>query len=395
MRYPIYLDHAATTPVRPEVFNSMKPYLTVQYGNPSSAYQAGERSKQAIEKARAIIADCIHADAEEIYFTSGGSESDNWALKGVVDYNRFRQQQSQSHIMTSAIEHPAVLKSAMYLERKGIAVDYLPVSRKGVVDVAEMQFLTNPYTVLISVMFANNEIGTIQPVAQIGQYARSMGIVFHTDAVQAFGQIPIDVKRMEIDLLSASAHKLGGPKGIGFLYVRKGCPLEPYIHGGGQERGNRSGTENVAAIVGMGKAAELAQRAMLAKISHVKQTRDALLVQLRHAFPNCIVNGADCQPDYRVEADNAEDLKRLPGNLNVTIPNCNVSEVIARLDQKGILVSAGSACSAHKSGTSHVLAAIGVSETDAASTIRFSLGEENTISQMQYVTAVLKHIIKV
>lgn len=383
----IYLDHAATTPVLPEVFDSMKPYLTAHYGNPSSAYKLGERSANAIEHVREIIAEQIQAKPEEIYFTSGGSESDNWALKGVADYNRIYQHQYQCHMMTSKIEHPAVLNSAKYLEKKGVVVNYLPVDKQGIINIKELQALANPYTILISVMYGNNEIGTLEPIDFIGQYARKRNIVFHTDAVQAFGQIPINVQKSNIDLMSASAHKLGGPKGIGFLYIRKGCRLEPFIHGGGQEGGNRSGTENVAAIVGLGKACELACHNLEHKIKYIKGLRDILADGILREIPGSYVNGGDWQTE-------TTSLKRLPGNLNVTLPGVNAGELVAKLDAKGICISTASACSAHHDHPSHVLQSIGLTEEDARSTIRLTLGEDNNRNQIYYVISQLRYLTK-
>lgn len=377
----IYMDHAATTPVHPEVFYSMKPYLTARYGNPSSAYHLGEYSAGAIAKAREQIAGVIHAQPSEIYFTGGGSEADNWALKGVVDYNRLRARQSRCHIMTTAIEHPAVLNSAAYLKEKGIEVDFLPVDREGKVKMKELLYKTKPQTVLLSVMYANNEIGTIEPIDALGDYAKLHNIIFHTDAVQAFGQIPIDVTKSQIDLLSASGHKLGGPKGIGFLYVRKNCPLEPFIHGGGQEQGKRSGTENVAGIVGLGKAAELASQNMEERRKRIAAHRDMLAKLLLQQIPNAHINGAMGE-------------ERLPGNLNITLPGVNATELVAKLDERGVLCSTASACSAHKSNASHVLTSIGLTEEEALSTIRLTLGEENTMKQIYYVAQLIKRIIQ-
>ncbi|MBO4998864.1 MAG: cysteine desulfurase [Lachnospira sp.] len=377
----IYMDHAATTPVHPEVFYSMKPYLTSRYGNPSSAYHLGEYSAQAIAKAREQIAKVIHAHPSEIYFTGGGSESDNWALKGVVDYNRIRARQNRCHIMTTAIEHPAVLNSAVYLKEKGIEVDFLPVDREGRVNMKELMHKTKPQTVLLSVMYANNEIGTIEPIDALGDYAKLHNIIFHTDAVQAFGQVPIDVKKSQIDLLSASGHKLGGPKGVGFLYVRKNCPLEPFVHGGGQEQGKRSGTENVAGIVGLGKAAELASQNMEERRKRISAHRDMLAKLLLQQIRGSHINGAKGE-------------ERLPGNLNITLPGVNATELVAKLDEQGVLCSTASACSAHKSHASHVLTSIGLTEEEALSTIRLTLGEENTMKQIYYVAQLIPQMVK-
>ena len=381
----IYLDHAATTPVRPEVFHAMKPYLTTEYGNPSAAYGLGERSTKGIAYARAQIAKAIHANSYEIYFTSGGTESDNWALKGAIDYARLTMRQDRCHVITSSIEHAAIKKSAEYLEKRGVVIDYLAVDSDGLINLFDMEQKMNSSTSLVSIMFANNEIGTIEPVEDIGALCRKYAVPFHTDAVQAIGQVPIDVDKMHIDLLSASAHKFGGPKGIGFLYVKKGCNLEPYIHGGGQERGYRSGTENVANIVGLGKAIELADRELEWHIQYVSALRNKLKVALQLAFPDCIVNGVACEEGTA---------RRLPNNLNITIPGLNAQELIAYFDKHNICISAGSACSAHRMGGSHVLDAIGVDKELQGSTIRMTLGLDNDWNQLEYMIYLLQKYMK-
>ncbi len=380
-RKNIYLDHAATTPLRPEVYQAMKPYLTIRYGNPSSAYQLGEQSANAVAHAREQIANVLHASPEEIYFTAGGTESDNWALKGVVEYQKFKRRREQCHIITSCVEHPAVLNSAKNLETKGIMVDYLTVNREGMVSVEEAVQRIRPATVLLSVMYANNEIGTIEPISELGEMAASYGVVMHTDAVQAFGQVPIDVKKEQIGLLSASSHKLGGPKGVGFLYVSKDCPLAPFINGGGQEKGMRSGTENVAGIVGLGAASEFAGKTMHQKMEYTKKMRNYFWESVQKEIPSAWLNGASVQEN------------RLPGNLNITIPGMNAAEVVARLDEKMIQCSTASACAANHMHPSHVLQSIGLGDDDARATLRFTLGEENTVKEIQYTVYQLKTII--
>lgn len=380
-RKNIYLDHAATTPLRPEVYQAMKPYLTIRYGNPSSAYQLGEQSANAVAHAREQIANVLHASPEEIYFTAGGTESDNWALKGVVEYQKFKRRREQCHIITSCVEHPAVLNSAKNLETKGITVDYLTVNREGMVSVEEAVQRIRPATVLLSVMYANNEIGTIEPISELGEMAASYGVVMHTDAVQAFGQVPIDVKKEQIGLLSASSHKLGGPKGVGFLYVSKDCPLAPFINGGGQEKGMRSGTENVAGIVGLGAASEFAGKTMHQKMEYTKKMRNYFWESVQKEIPSAWLNGASVQEN------------RLPGNLNITIPGMNAAEVVARLDERMIQCSTASACAANHTHPSHVLQSIGLGDDDARATLRFTLGEENTVKEIQYTVYQLKTII--
>ncbi len=380
-RKNIYLDHAATTPLRPEVYQAMKPYLTIRYGNPSSAYQLGEQSANAVAHAREQIANVLHASPEEIYFTAGGTESDNWALKGVVEYQKLKRRREQCHIITSCVEHPAVLNSARNLEAKGIAVDYLTVNREGMVSVEEAVQRIRPATVLLSVMYANNEIGTIEPISELGEMAASYGVVMHTDAVQAFGQVPINVKKEQIGLLSASSHKLGGPKGVGFLYVSKDCPLAPFINGGGQEKGMRSGTENVAGIVGLGAASEYAGKTMHQKMEYTKKMRNYFWESIQKEIPSAWLNGASVQKN------------RLPGNLNITIPGMNAAEVVARLDEKMIQCSTASACATNHTHPSHVLQSIGLGDDDAKATLRFTLGEENTMKEIQYTVYQLKTII--
>ena len=389
----IYLDHAATTALLPEVFAEMKPYLTGRYGNPSATYQLAELSERAIQNAREEIAMTINASPNEIFFTSGGSESDNWALKGAVDYAALHQEGYRKvHMVTTAIEHHAILKTASYLRTKGILMSMVYPDEMGYISVDKIAEKIKRETVLVSVMYANNEIGTIQPIGEIGNYIKERDILFHTDAVQAFGQLDIDVKKENIDLLSASGHKIGGPKGIGFLYIKGGKNMEPFIHGGGQEHGLRSGTENVASIVGLGTAAKLAYKRMENRNLKLLTMRNYLKEYLLQELDDCQVNGSEC--DLAEQWSNHKTLKRLPGNLNITIKDINATEMIARLDELGICASTASACTKHSHSTSHVLRAIGLTEEGAMSTIRLTLGEDNNIHQVQYAAKQIVRISK-
>lgn len=322
----IYLDNAATTKTAPEVIEAMLPYFGEQYGNPSAIYSLGSAAKKAVNQAKRAIAAAIGAKQEEIYFTSGGTEADNWALKCAAE----AYQEKGKHLITTRIEHHAVLHTCAWLEKKGFEVTYLPVNEEGLVDLEELKAAIRPDTILISVMFANNEIGTIEPVAEIGAVAREHGILFHTDAVQAFGQLPLDVEELRIDLLSASGHKVNGPKGIGFLYVRSGLKLGSFFHGGAQERNRRAGTENVPGIVGLEAAAERAMRLMEEKTKKVSGLRDYLIRKIEAEIPYCRLNG------HRT--------KRLPGNVNFSFSFVEGESVLIMLDMKGICASSGSAC---------------------------------------------------
>lgn len=371
MQKIIYLDHAATTAVDEKVFNKMLPYFYISYGNPSSMYTIGRQNKRAIEIARQDVAKCIGAETKEIYFTSCGSESDNLALKGVCYANK----EKGKHIITSKIEHPAILNTCKTLEKQEYEVTYLNVDKNGFVKLEELENAIKNDTILISVMFANNEIGTIQPIKQIGMIAKKHHILFHTDAVQAVGNVKINVEELGIDLLSMSAHKFYGPKGIGALYVRNGVEFERIQDGGHQEKGKRSGTENVAGIVGLAEALKIADNEMEKNNKKIIEIRQYFIEQLKKMNQEIKING---------------DLeKRLPGNLNVTFPNCDGQELLFRLDEKGICASAGSACSTGESTPSHVLTAIGLTQKEAEGTLRFSLGKENTKEEIEYVIDVL------
>ena len=372
----IYMDHAATTAVRPEVLDAMLPYFTEKYGNPSGVYTFASKNKDVINVARDIIADSLGAKPEEIYFTGGGSESDNWALKSVVE----AFQDKGKHIITTRIEHHAILHTCRYLEKLGFDVTYLDVDEKGLVNPDKLKAAIRPDTILISVMAANNEIGTIEPISRIGAIAHEHGILFHTDAVQAYGQIPLDVNAMNIDLLSSSGHKLNGPKGIGFLYIRSGIKLGSFIHGGQQERGRRAGTENVPGIVGMGAATALAVQNMEENAKKQIEVRDYLISRIEKEIPYVKVNG------HRE--------KRLPNNVNVCFRFIEGESLLIMLDQKGICASSGSACTSGSLDPSHVLLAIGLPHEIAHGSLRLTLSEETTKEDADYVVDNLKMIVE-
>ena len=372
----IYLDNAATTKTAPEVVEAMLPYFTEIYGNPSSVYEFAGKSKAAITKSREIIADALGASANEIYFTAGGSESDNWALKATAE----AYENKGKHIITTKIEHHAILHTGDYLEKRGYEVTYLDVDENGVVKLDELKKAIRPDTILISVMFANNEIGTIQPIKEIGEIAHENGILFHTDAVQAFGQIPINVDEYHIDMLSASGHKLNGPKGIGFLYIRKGVKIRSFIHGGAQERKRRAGTENVPGIVGLGKAVERAMATMEARTKQEIEVRDYLIEKILKEIPYTRLNG------HRT--------KRLPNNINFSFQFIEGESMLIMLDMDGICGSSGSACTSGSLDPSHVLLAIGLPHEIAHGSLRLTLSEEITKEDMDYVAASIKKIVE-
>ncbi|MBR1392148.1 MAG: cysteine desulfurase [Lachnospiraceae bacterium] len=373
----IYMDNAATTPTAPEVIEAMLPFYEQRYGNPSAGYDLGQTSKQAIEKAREIIAASLGAMPQEIYFTAGGSESDNWALKGVAESQGYRG----NHIITSRIEHHAILRTCEYLEQNGYEVTYLDVDEWGTVSPEKVANAIRPDTILISVMTANNEMGTIQPIPQIGNVARHHGVLFHTDAVQAYGQMPIHVDAMKADMLSASAHKFRGPKGVGFLYVRESSRIPPFVHGGGQERKNRAGTENVPGIVGMGKAAELAISTMTERSRYERRMRDYLIREIMRNIPDCQLNGSR--------------FNRLPNNADFCFAGIEGGNLLIMLDEDGICASAGSACSTGEHKPSHVLRAMGISEELCRGAIRLTLNEMVTVEDIDYVVDRLRENIAV
>lgn len=371
----IYLDNAATTKTAPEVVEAMLPYFTEHYGNPSSVYGFAAENKEAVSKQREIIAGALGAKPNEIYFTAGGTESDNWALKATAE----AYESKGRHIITTKIEHHAILHTGEYLEKKGFDVTYLDVDENGLVDPEEVEKAIRPDTVLISVMYANNEIGTIEPIREIGAIAKEHGVLFHTDAVQAFGQIPINVDECHIDMLSASGHKLNGPKGIGFLYIRTGIKIRNFIHGGAQERKRRAGTENVPGIVGLGKAVERAVSTMKERAEKEKEVRDYLIEKVLKEIPYTKLNG--------------HPTKRLPNNANFSFRFIEGEAMLLSLDMAGICGSSGSACTSGSLDPSHVLLAIGLPHEIAHGSLRLTLNEEITKEDIDYVVENLSRII--
>jgi len=376
MKRLVYLDNAATTQPFPEVLDAMIPYYSRYYGNPSSGYELGEESKRAMDLSRKCIADTLQVAPETIYFTSGGTESDNWALRFAVGSSG----KMAPHIITTAIEHHAILNTCKNLEKSGVRVTYLPVNKDGLVSPEHVKRAICQDTVLISVMYANNEIGSIQPISKIAEIAHQRKVLFHTDAVQAYGQIPIRVKEEGIDLLSASGHKFNGPKGTGFLYARKGLKLQPMIHGGGQERKMRAGTENVPGIVGIGKAAYCSAEILEKKMRYERKLQKYLIDRILTEIPESCLNGSLT--------------KRLPNNINISIAGINGPAVVALLDLEGICASSASACSAGMQKASNVQLAIGKSERQAYEAIRFTLGVHNTREELDYTVDVLKQCVK-
>lgn len=372
----IYMDYGATTFMKNEVINAMEPFNAKYYGNPSALYSISRKSKESIDTAREILANSIKCSRDEIYFTGGGSESDNWAIKGVALSNI----KKGNHIITTSIEHHAVLNSCKYLEQHGWQVTYLNVDKYGKINVDDLKSHIKNNTVLVSIMFANNEIGTIQPIKEIGKICREKAVLFHTDAVQAAGHIPIDVREMNIDLLSIAAHKFYGPKGVGALYIKKGTKIDNLIHGGAQERDKRSGTENVAGIVGMGKAIEIATLNMDSEFNRLSNLRDRFIGKLIQ-IPKCSLNGTIGR-------------ERLPNNINVSFEGIEAETLLMILDQKGICASAGSACSAGALEPSHVLKAIGLSNELSIGTVRFTIGETTNEDEIDYVYNIVEKNVK-
>ena len=372
----IYLDNAATTKTAPEVVDAMLPYFSEYYGNASTIYSLGAESKKAMDHARQTIADSLGAKPEEIYFTAGGSESDNWALKATAEAYASKGK----HIITTKIEHHAILHTCEYLEKRGFEISYLNVDRDGLISLDELKAAIRPDTILISVMFANNEIGTIEPIAEIGEIAKEHGVLFHTDAVQAYAQVPIHVDEMHIDMLSASGHKLNGPKGIGFLYIRKGVKIRSFVHGGAQERSRRAGTENIPGIVGLGAAVERAMRIMDSKTRKEIELRDYLIGRLENEIPHCWLNG------HRT--------KRLPNNINFSFLFIEGESMLIMLDMKGICASSGSACTSGSLDPSHVLLAIGLKHEEAHGSLRLTLSEDSTKEEMDIVAEEVKKIVQ-
>ena len=375
MKKTIYLDNAATTKTRPEVVEAMLPYFTEFYGNPSSIYSFSDEPKKAVANGREIIAKSIGAKTNELYFTGGGSESDNWALKATAEAYKSKG----NHIITSKIEHHAILHTCEWLEKNGFEVTYIDVDENGVLKLDELKKAIRPTTILISVMFANNEIGTIQPIKEIGQIAKEHGILFHTDAVQAYGHVSINVDELNIDMMSASGHKINGPKGIGFLYIRTGVKIRSFIHGGAQERKRRAGTENVPGIVGFGKAAEIAAANMEERIKYESELRDYLMDRVMAEIPYARING-------RRE-------NRLPNNANFSFQFIEGESMLIMLDDKGICGSSGSACTSGSLDPSHVLLAIGLPHEIAHGSLRLTLSEETTKEDIDYTVDNLKAIV--
>ena len=376
MKKLIYLDNAATTKTSEEVVAAMLPYFTEYYGNPSSVYEFASESKKAVSNARRTIAETLGAQENEIYFTAGGSEADNWALKATAE----AYQSKGKHIITTKIEHHAILHTAEYLEKRGFEITYIGVDENGVVKVDELEKAIRPDTILISVMFANNEIGTIQPIKEIGEIAKKHGVLFHTDAVQAYGQLPINVDELHIDMLSSSGHKLNGPKGIGFLYIRKGVKIRSFVHGGAQERKRRAGTENVPDIVGYGKAAEIAAKTMKERTAKEIELRDHLIDRVLAEVPYTRLNG------HRTN--------RLPNNANFSFQFVEGESLLILLDNNGICASSGSACTSGSLDPSHVLLAIGLPHEIAHGSLRLTLSAETTMEDIDFVVDCIKQIIE-
>ncbi len=371
-----YFDNAATTKVKNEVLQEMLPYYSEKYGNPSAVYAIAREAKKDIEKAREKVANLIGCDKKEIYFTASGSEADNTAIKAIAYKNRFKG----NHIITSKIEHHAILESCEFLEKQGFEITYLNVDKNGFINLKELRNSIREETILISIMFANNEIGTIEPIEDIAQIAKEKNIIFHTDAVQAVGNVNIDVKSMGIDMLSLSGHKIYGPKGIGALYVKNGIEFDKFINGGHQERNKRAGTENTAGIIGLGKASELAKESLNEHIKKVKELRDYYVEQVNNKIPNIRINGAL----------NA----RLPGNSNISFEGVNGNDLLLELDNVGICASSGSACNSEETAPSHVLSAIGLDSKTAKSALRVTFGEFNTKYEVDYLLENLEIAVK-
>lgn len=377
MSCKVYMDHAATTEMLPQVRSAMEPYLAEEYGNASTAYEMGQKNREVIEEARKRIARIIDAQPEEIFFTSGGSESDNWVIKNVAG----EKKEEGQHIITSRIEHHAVLRSCEYLEELGYEVTYLDVDPYGLVDTGKLLEAVRDDTTLVSIMTGNNEIGTIEPISEIGEALRKRGVAFHTDAVQAVGQIPLSMARLPVDFLSASAHKFHGPKGAGFLYVRKNQDIPSFIHGGSQERGKRAGTENVAGIVGMAEALSIAAKEMNCVRPRLVRLRNYFVERVLHEIPEVRLNG--------------HPYKRLPGNVNISIRGVDATSLLVLLEEDGICASAGSACSTGQTRISHVIDAIHVPEDYAPGSVRFTMGRQTDRQQVDAVIKSLKHCVEI
>ena len=372
----IYMDNAATTPVKPEVLDAMLPYFTEKFGNPSSIYSLSSQNKKDITTARETIAKAINTDTANIYFTAGGSESDNWALKATAEAYADKGR----HIITSKIEHHAILHTCDYLEKRGYEITYIDVDENGIVDLKQLEEAIRPDTILISIMFANNEIGTIEPIAEIGKIAKEHGVLFHTDAVQAFTQVPIDVEEMNIDMLSVSGHKINGPKGIGFLYIRKGVKIRSFVHGGAQERSRRAGTENVPGIIGLAKATEIAVGNMKERTAKEIEVRNHIIERVMNEIPYTRLNG--------------DRERRLPNNINFSFQFIEGESMLIMLDSFGICASSGSACTSGALDPSHVLLAIGLPHEIAHGSLRLTISEDTTMEDADFVVDKLKGIVE-
>ncbi|MDD1774677.1 MAG: cysteine desulfurase NifS [Methanobacterium sp.] len=372
----MYMDHSATSPVDPEVFKAMEPYFVNSYGNASTLYSLGREARKAMEESRKMVASLIRAKPDEIIFTSGGTESDNIAIKGIA----YRLRDKGNHIITSNIEHPAVDETCKYLENNGFKVTYLPAGEDGIINTNDLEEAIIDKTILITIMHANNEIGTIQPIKEIGAIAREKKIVFHTDAVQSVGKIPVNVDDLNVDMLSLSAHKLYGPKGVGALYIKKGVRVEPIIHGGGHEKGIRPGTENVAGIVGLGKACQIAEENLYETAQYVASIRDEIIKKVLEQIEKSYLNG--------------HPTNRLPNNINFRFTGIEGESLVLHLDAKGIASSTGSACSSKKLEPSHVLMALGLKEVDAHGSLRLTLGKENKKEEIDYIVDSIKNAVE-
>lgn len=369
----IYLDNSATTPLNPQVLETMIPYLKEEYGNASTLYFLGIKAKKALQKARSQVAKLINAEEDEIIFTSGGTESDNTAIKSIAlkQLKNRTPENPKNHIITTQIEHPAVLNTCKFLEEYGYEITYLPVNKEGIINLEDLEKAIKPSTILITIMHSNNEIGTIQPTKQIGEIAHKHNIPFHSDAVQSVGKIPVDVKEQNIDILSLSAHKINGPKGIGALYVKKGLTIPALIHGGGQENNKRSGTENIPAIVGLGKAAEIAHENLEKTMKHNQEIRDILIEKLTTQIPDSYINGSQKH--------------RLPNNVHIRFSGIEGESLILKLAQKGVYAATGSACSTQNLKGSHVLAALQIKPALSHGSLRLTIGPENSINDVDYI----------
>lgn len=372
----IYLDHSATSPVDPVVFKAMEPYFVNSYGNASTLYSFGREARKVMEESRKMVASLIGANPDEIIFTSGGTESDNIAIKGTV----YRIKDKGNHIITSNIEHPAVDETCKYLEKNGFEVTYLPAGEEGIVKVEDLEKAITDKTILITIMHANNEVGTIQPIKEIGKVARKHKIYFHTDAVQSVGKIPVDVNELNVDMLSLSAHKLYGPKGIGALYIKKGVRLEPILHGGGHEKGIRPGTENITGIVGLGKACQIAEENLEDTMQYVTSLRNEIIEKVLSEVEESYLNG--------------HPTKRLPNNINFRFTSIEGESLVLHLDSKGIASSTGSACSSKNQEPSHVLTALGLKDVDAYGSLRLTLGKENKKEEIDYIVESVKESVE-